>query len=166
MTKKLTIPYFPKELRYLTPFALLVALYLFWVGFLIWGVLIILVSVIIFTTHYVTEIDLGKRQYNDFISMIGIPMSQEKSQFQNLDRIVITKGRYAQTINTRVQSRQIDWVDYTATLVVDGGRPLDLVTKVDKQELMLGLKDLAGFLQVPVEDRTTGQSYWVDMSRI
>jgi hypothetical protein len=136
------------------------------VGFVIWGVVVIVLSVLIFTTHYVTEIDLAKRQYNDFISLAGLSISKESSSFQDLDRIVITKGSYAQTINTRAQSRQLDWVDYTATLLVDGGKPLDLVTKNDKRELMLGLKDLAAFLQIRVEDRTTSQPYWVDMTKI
>ena len=68
--------------------------------------------------------------------------------------------------NTRVQSRQMEWADYTATLVMDKNITLDLVTRTDKQELMKGLKEFSDFLQVDVEDQTTGQHYLVDMKKV
>lgn len=166
MTKKIIIPYFPKELKYASPLFLAGAGFLFYKGFPIWSLLVLLAMATIFATNYVTEIDLQQKRYSDYISFFGLRLSNEVSTFRNLDHIVITKGRYAQTINTRVQSRQIDWVDYTATLLVDGGRPLNLVTRTSKRELLAGVKAFADFLKVAVEDRTTRVHYWVNFNKL
>lgn len=166
MTKKIIIPYFPRELKYASPLFLVGAGFLFFKGFPVWAVLVLFVTATIFATHYVTEIDLQRKQYSDFISFFGLRLSNEMCAFRNLDHIVITKGRYAQTIATRVQSRQIDWVDYTATLLVDGGKPLNLVTRNNKRELLVGVKAFADFLKVGVEDRTTRVHYWIDLAQI
>jgi hypothetical protein len=166
MTKKIIIPYFPKELKYFTPVLLGVAVFLFIKSYPIWAVVLVLVAILILATHYVTEIDLQQKRYSDYISLLGLRLSNEISSFQNLDHIVITKGRYAQTINTRVQSRQIDWVDYTATLLVDGGKPLNLITRNSKRELVSGIKPFADFLKVAVEDRTTRVHYWINFNKL
>lgn len=132
----------------------------------IWGILLIILAAIILTTNYVTEISLIEKSYRDYITMLGVKLNIEENRFNQLDRIVITKGNYAQTINTRAQSRQMEWADYTATLVMDKNITLDLVTRTDKQELMKGLKEFSDFLQVDVEDQTTGQHYLVDMKKV
>ena len=166
MTKKISIPYFPKGIKYVTP---LLAGAGIWLGIIqhpIWGAVLIILALIILTTNYVTEINLNEKSYRDYLSMLGLKLNVEKSKFKQLDRIVITKGNYAQTINTRVQSRQMDWADYTGTLLMDSDTTLDLLTRIDKRELMLGLKEFSDFLGVDVEDRTTNQHYWVDMKKI
>ena len=60
----------------------------------------------------------------------------------------------------------MDWSDYTATLLLDSDGSLDLLSRIDKQELLQGLKEFSDFLQVDVEDQTTNQHYWVDMKKI
>ena len=166
MTKKIIIPYFPKGLKYITPVLAGAAIWLILIHHPIWGALLIILAAIIFTTNYVTKIDLDKKAYSDYLSILGMKLNVEENRFNKLDRIVITKGNYAQTVNTRVQSRQMEWADYTATLLMDSNITLDLVTRTDKQELMKGLKEFSEFLQVDVEDQTTGQHYFVDMSRV
>ena len=166
MIKKIIIPYFPKGLKYITPLLAGAGIWLSFIQHPLWGGLLIIVGVIILTTNYVTEINLTEKCYRDYLSMTGIKLNEEVKRFKQLDRIIVSKGNYSQTVNTRVQSRQMDWADYTATLLMDGGMTLDLITKIDKRELMLGLKDFSDFLGVNVEDRTTNQHYWVDMRKI
>jgi hypothetical protein len=43
---------------------------------------------------------------------------------------------------------------------------LDLLTRNSKKELIGGLKEFAEFLNVGIEDRTSSQYYWVDLTRI
>ncbi len=166
MTKKITIPYFPKGLKLITPVLAGAGAWLIFIQHPIWGALLILPASIILTTNYVTEINLDKKSYRDYLSMLGLKLNVDENNFKQLDRIVITKGNYAQTINTRVQSRQMDWADYTGTLLMDSDVTLDLLTRTDKQELMKGLKEFSDFLQVDVEDQTTNQHYWVDMRKV
>lgn len=166
MTKKITIPYFPKGLKYITPLLVGAGGWLIIIHYPIWGVLLIILAAVMLTTNYVTEIDLHEKFYRDYVSLLGLKLNVEAKKFKQLDRIIITKGNYAQTINTRVQSRQMDWSDYTATLLLDSDGSLDLLSRINKQELLQGLKEFSDFLQVDVEDQTTNQHYWVDMKKI
>ena len=165
MKKKITVPYFPAGLRYATPIIFGAAIYLAVGGYIAWSIPIILLGVIMLTTNYVTEIDLGEQRYDDYLSLLSIPVNAESKKFKSLDRIIITKGNYAQMINTRAQSRQLDWSDYTGTLISDTGT-LDLLTRNSKKELLVRIKEFADFLKVGVEDRTSKNYYWIDLTKI
>lgn len=165
MTKKITIPYFPIGLKYATPVIAGLGVYLAIAHYSIWAALLILLSVAILTSQYVTEIDLNKKVIHDYLEFMWIPLQNETKKFEQLDRIVVTKGSYSQTLNTRIQSRQIDWTDYTATLLMDNYNFIDLITRTEKRELLKALKEFSEFLKVGVEDRTTLQHYWVNMDR-
>ncbi len=166
MTKKIIIPYFPKGLKFITPVLFGGGAYLVFVEFPVWGVVLLLLGIIVLTTNYVTEIDLEEKVCHDYLSFLFFPIDKDSKKFNGFDRIIIAKGDYAQTVNTRAQSRQFDWTDYTGTLIFDDGETLDLLTKTSKQELLVGLKGFADFLKVGVEDRSTADYYWIDMDRV
>ena len=165
MIKKITIPYFPRRIKYVTPLIFGGALYLASINYYGWSVFLVLLIGIILSTKYVTEINLIDKKYVDYLSLLWIPLNVETKTFNRVDRIVITKGNYAQTINTKAQSRQLDWADYTGTLITDNST-LDLLTRNSKRELIRGLKEFAEFLNVGIEDRTSSQYYWVDLTNI
>lgn len=166
MTKKIVIPYFHKGLKYITPLLFGTGAYFIFKDHLIWGILLLMVSYIVLSTRYITEINLKDKFYKDYLFFLGFHFSEEYNKFNQVDRIVVTKGDYAQMINTRSSSRQLDWVDYTATLVFDDESTLNLLTKNEKDDLLLGLKEFAEFLQVGVEDRTTKHHFWIDLNKI
>jgi len=166
MTKKIIIPYFPAGLKIFSPLLFFAGLYLLAIDHPLWGVVLILLTAIILTTRYVTEIDLKRKVCNDYLAMLGIPFSKEIKKFNAVDRIVITKGNYAQNVQSRIQSRTMNWSDYTGTLVFDDGETLDLLTRNDKKELLLGVKEFADFLKVGVEDHSTNHHYWVDFTQV
>ena len=162
--KKVTTPYFPNGLRYITPALLLAGIYLTIIH-PVWGIILILLAVIIFTTHYATEIDLHQKTYSDYVSFLWMPFGKEAGKFTQLEKIVITKGNYAQTVNTRVQSRTFEFSDYTGTLIFIGNHTLDLLTDIDKKRLLKRLKAFSQFLKIGVEDRTTHSPYWIDIDK-
>jgi len=164
MKKKVIIPYFPAGMKYASPIPFGGGIYLLIIGYPVWGAIVILLGIIILTTKYVTEINLGDKSYLDYLSFLGLPLNKDSKRFKSLDRIVISKGKYSQTINTRVQSRQMDWTDYTGTLILDNDT-LDLVTNTDKKKLLHALREFSDFLKVDVEDRTSNQHYWIDMTK-
>ena len=106
------------------------------------------------------------RRYLDYLFFAGLKLGKESQQFERLEKIVVTKAHFSKTLNSRVQTTQLEITDYTATLIFDHGKTLDLITKNDKRELLKGLKDFAPFLNVNVEDRSTKNHYWVDLSRV
>lgn len=166
MSKKIIIPYFPKGLKYTTPVALGGAIWLMTLGYYVFAIVLLVACLIVLTTNYVTEIDLSGKRYRDYISLAGIPVSVEETSFRKINHIVITKGKHSQVVNTRVQSRQLDWSDYTATLILDNQPQLNLLTRNDKADLLAGIKDIARFLEVPVEDHTTTQPRRIDIANI
>lgn len=167
MTKKIIIPYFPSGMKYVAaPICFAAGLFLLFYGYYIWSLLLVVAGVLIFTTQYVTEMNLTEKYFKDYISVAGVQLNTEVKKFNNLDRIIISKGNYAQTVNTRVQSRQMNWSDYTATLIMDNHDSLDLLTRTDKHELLKELKVFSDFLAVGVEDHTLGEPYWVDMAKV
>jgi hypothetical protein len=60
------------------------------IGYPIWMVPLFLLAAAVLTTEYVTEIDLEKREYRDFISLLWIPFDEEKTSFTTLTKIIIT----------------------------------------------------------------------------
>lgn len=162
--KKISIPYFPSGMKLTTPLFFGGGIYFAVAGLPFWGVAVLVAGILILTTRYVTEINLQDKTYRDYLSFLWMPFNVEAKRFNSLDRIIITKGNYSQTINTRIQSRQLDWSDFTGTLLSDNGT-LDLLTRNDKKELIKGLKEFAHFLKVGVEDQTTGVHYWIDLDK-
>ncbi|CAN5354469.1 hypothetical protein BH09BAC3_BH09BAC3_09260 [soil metagenome] len=161
--KRIVISYFPVGLKYATVLLFGCAIYLALVGYPIWTVPLSLLGIIILTTNYVTEIDSVKKEYRDFISVIWMPFEEIKVKFVKADKIIIQKENHSQMLNSRSRSRQLDWSSFTGTLILDGNNTIELLTKNDKGELIKGLKEFADFLNVEIEDQSTGRHYIVDV---
>ena len=164
MIKRIIIPYFPKVMKYATPLLFGSAGYLFLIEHPIWAAVLVLLGIIILTTNYVTEINLKEKSFDDYLLLLWIPLNRERKRFGAIDRIIISKGNYSQTLNSRIQTRQFNWTDYTGTLILDNDT-LDLVTHTDKKKLLHALREFSDFLKVDVEDRTSSSPYWIDMSK-
>ena len=166
MVKKIIIPYFHIGIKYVTPLILGLGIYLGIIGYPIWIAVSVLLSTIILTTRYVTEINLTKKEYRDFLSFFWMPFDEEKNKFNSIIKIVIVREKHSQVLNSRSRSRQLDWASFTGTLLFDENKSLDLVTTNDKTQLVRGLKDFALFLNVNIEDQTTSQHYLIDIAKI
>jgi hypothetical protein len=163
--KKITIPYFPTGIKYATPLLIGLGIYIWTIGYPIWLGILTLLAIIILTTNYVTEINLDKKQYRDFLSFLWMPFEEEKMKFKMVDKIVITKGNHSQMLNSRSRSRSLDWSSFTGTLIIDENKTLDLLTRTDRKELIKGLKEFVDFLKVDIEDQTTSEHFKVDITK-
>ena len=162
--KQLT-PYFPSGLKYATPAFLGVSVYLMLHGHWGWSAILIVISSLILTTRYVTKIDLDKKHFRDYLSILTIPLNEESRDFRELHKIIITKGNHSQTINTRVQSRQLDWCDYTGSLIFDEDQSLTLSTKSSKKELIKTLLPYAAYLSLSIEDHTSSEPFLIKLEK-
>jgi hypothetical protein len=163
--KRITIPYFPTGLKYVTPILACAGIWLAVIGYPAWTAILVLVAVIILTTNYVTEINPAKGEYRDFLSFLSIPLQEERVKFVQANRIIITKENHKQTQNSRARSTQLNWSSFTASLIVDDHKSLTLLTRNDKKELLRDLKEFASLLQVEVQDQTTDQYAIIDLSK-
>ncbi len=137
MIKNISLPYFPTGVKLTTPLLFGGAIYFAVAGLPFWGLAAMIAGIIILTTQYITEINLLDKTYQDHLSFLWMPSNMGSKRFDTLDRIIITKGNYSQMINTRIRSGQLDWPDYTGTLISDNGT-LDLLTRNYKKELING----------------------------
>lgn len=161
MIKTIIIAYFPKGIKFTTPVLFGVGVYLGVTGHWIWAVAFVLLCIIILTTRYVTAIDIERKVYYDFTWFLGLQMSKEQKRFHTLHQIVVTKTNHSQNVNTRSQSRVMKWSSFTGTLLMDNDQTLDLLTRNEKSELVHELRAYAQFLNVPIEDRTSAEPYWI-----
>jgi hypothetical protein len=86
MKKKIAIAYFPRGLKYATPLVFGAGIYLASLGHYGWCIVLILLGVVILTTKNVTEINLTDKKYNDYLSLLWIPLGEE-----TIDLIVSTE---------------------------------------------------------------------------
>ena len=165
MTKKIVTPYFSTGMKFFAGIVFLVGFSISFANHPILGIVIMVACVLAVTINYVTEIDLDKKYYSDYLSIAGMKVNDETRSFTAIHQIMITKGNYSQKVQTRVQSRQVNWSEYTATLLFDDDK-LDILTRREKRELLLEIKPLVEFLNVGVEDRCSRDPYWIDMAQV
>src|SRR5215204_3440236 len=75
-------------------------------SYLIVGAIIIIVSVIIFTTHYRLRIDFDNKTFHDYVWLLGTKHG-EKGVFDKLEYLFIKKSKVTQTMSVRVASSTI-----------------------------------------------------------
>lgn len=163
--RKISTPYFPKWFLFAAPLVAAFGGFLIYKHHEIWAGFFILVSVIFLTTHYATEINLVQKTYRDYLFFLGFRLNAESGKFNQIEKIVITRGDYQETFTTMIQSKDVEFSDFTGTLVFSGTHRLDLLTDMDKKRLVRRLKQFAQFLKVGVEDRTTTNAYWIDIDK-
>ena len=162
MMKKIKTPYFPAALRYAAPLPAALAVYLLANGFAIWACAVALLSMILLTTNYVTEINVHEKECRDFLSFLGMPLQEETLKFQKVNKIVITKERPSQMANTRSRSRQLDLSTFTGTVLFYESKTLTLLTRTDKKDLITSLQEFADLLNVNIVYHTTKEHFIID----
>ena len=165
MIKKAVIPFFPVWFKWFAPFFLLVSIRLYFVSYPVWGSILLAFSIILFTTEYVTKIDLRKRHYADYLFFLGLRLNLDESDFDRPLKIVITKENQSTMVVQQASVRQMDWTDFNGILFFETGKPLTLSSRHKKSELIKDLKEYALFLDVYVEDQTTSETWVIDLSR-
>jgi len=164
---RITTPYFDLGFKIIgVPLLGVLAGYLVFGAYYLWVIPVVLLMVVSLTTFYVTEVDLEKKCYRDYLSLFFVPVSVERGNFSRLYNIVVTKQNLSQTLNTRAQTRTMKWTSFTGTLVMDGNKTLELLSKTDKTDLINGLLPMAQALNIPIEDQTSARHYVIDPTTI
>lgn len=152
MRHTIRLYYFPQGLRYTTPVFFLLAIYIGFVGYLVVPIAIVVVSTFILTAQYVTIIDTERREFLDAFGFYGINFVRERKRYEQLDRIIITKAKYEQKLNSRARSTTMRWTEYSATLIYDGDQKLDLVSREDKGDVIEFAMIYSHSLKVGIDD--------------
>ncbi len=159
MTHTIHLYYFPKGLRYATPAFWALAAYLVLPGYWVISLILIAVSIFILTAKYLTIIDLQQKEFTDAFGFYGIQVNSEKKKYNYLEKIILTKAKYNQQLNSRARSSTMQWTEYTATLVYDNHQQLDLVSREDKGDVVEFAKVYSHLLKVPIQDLSVATEY-------
>jgi hypothetical protein len=158
--------YFPKDFVYLSPVVIAGAVFAAIKGFPVLASLLLIAGLIFPFTYYVTKVDRGNGRYSDYLFLLGLQLNKEESRFSSVQKIIITKSKFAYNASTRSRQRDVNYTDFTARLIFADGRELDVLSNTSKRELLKKLVGLAAYLQVEVEDHCSNDVFLIDLERV
>ena len=115
--------------------------------------ILVFISVMMFSTKYVLEVDTNKKLILDSFYIFWIRTKSEQFKFNTLNRIRLDKERVTYIANSRIRDRQADFNEYIGTLEYDHGKSIELERKMEYESLATEMKHIAGQLNIPI-DRT------------
>lgn len=150
-----TLPYFSGTMTFLGVLLLFSGLWMMSVSILV-ALALVLLSVIIFTTHYRVSIDLEHKTFCDYLWILGFRRG-ERGRFDNLEYLFIKKNKVSQTMRLKVASTTIRKEVYDGYLKFSDTNKIHLLTMDDKAKLINRLKVIAQQLDSRVIDYSDGE---------
>ncbi|MEZ4972486.1 MAG: hypothetical protein R2820_04215 [Cyclobacteriaceae bacterium] len=150
-----TLPYFSGTMTFLGVLLLFSGLWMMSMNILV-GLVLVLLSVVILTTHYRVSIDLDNKSFHDYLWILGIRRG-ERGQFDNLEYLFIKKNKISQTMRLKVASTTVRKEVYDGYLRFSVSHKIHLLTMDDKSKLMNRLKVIAQQLNSRVIDYSDGE---------
>ena len=114
-------------------------------------IVLLLIGVILTTTHYRLEINQQARQYKDYVWFLGFKNGQSE-RFESLDYIFIKQKKVSKNLNSRISSRTMITDAFDGYLKVDGNETIHLLTLENKKAITQRLNRIAEKLQLKVVD--------------
>jgi hypothetical protein len=112
--------------------------------------LLVIMSLISFSTKYVFEVDTEKKYISDSFYFLWIRTKSEEFKFNSLICIRLDKQRHIYNANSRVRDHQADFNEYIGTLEYDQQQEIELERRMDYQSLAQEMKSLAEKLNIPI----------------
>jgi hypothetical protein len=152
MNVKLEDHYFSDALKWTIVIgSVLVSGYLIYAAHHQWIIFLLLViSLISFSTKYVLEVDTEKKRIIDSFYLLWIRTKSEENKFDTLICIRLDKQRHIYNANSRVRDHQADFNEYIGTLEYDHQQEIELERKMEYQSLAQEMKSLAEKLNIPI----------------
>jgi hypothetical protein len=152
MSVKLEDNYFSETLKWTIAIGSMAAsLYLVYIASYIWIIfLLLLISLISFSTKYVMEVDTERRLIIDSFYILWIRTKSEELKFNTLTGIRLDKQRHIYNASTRSRVRQAEFNEYIATLEYDHNKSVELERKMEYQSIAEEMKSIAGQLGIPI----------------
>jgi len=152
MIVKLKDNYFSETLKWT-----IVAGSVFGSGYLIYAAhhqwiifLLIILSLILFSSKDILQIDMDKKLITDSFYFLWIRMKSDQIEFTTLNGISLDRQRHVYNATTRSRVRQADFNEYIATLEYDHGKSVELERKMEYQSLAEDMKRIAEQLNIPL----------------
>ena len=115
------------------------------------GLIILLTSVVIFTTHYRLKINFNNHEFHDYLWIMGLK-NGEKGKFQSIEYIFIKKSKVSQKMNSRASTTTIRREVYDGYLKFSEKDKIHLMTEDNKDTLIKKLNLISAKLQTKIID--------------
>jgi hypothetical protein len=122
---------------------------------IITSIILLLISIIIFTTHYRLKIDLDKKVFHEHVWILGIK-NGDKENFETIEYLFIKKSSVSQTMRLKVASSTIKKEVYDAYLRFSETQKVHLLTEDNKKNIVEKLGPIARNLNIMMIDYTEG----------
>jgi len=142
--------YFPGSILFIGVLLLVIAAVLLFDKGLV-GIIPLIFSVIIFTTHYRLRIDLDSKEYFEYLWILGFK-NGEKGKFENIEYLFIKKAKVSQKMNSRASSTTIRSEVFDGYLKFSEENKIHISTQSTKEKLMNQLTPIASVLRVKIID--------------
>lgn len=119
------------------------------------GAILLLAGIVILTTHFRLAIDQRKKEYIEYISLLGMKVSRELHSFSQIQYLFIKKTKVSQTLNSRASSRTIQKEQFDGYLKFSEDDKLHLMTFENKGTLLKRLRPIANLLSTKIVDYST-----------
>lgn len=124
-------------------------------GHPVFGAMLVLLGVVILTTHYGLEIDLGNKSYREYLWVLGAK-SGEVKRFEQVHYVFIKKVKVSQTMNSRVSSTTIRKDQFDGYIKFSEDDKIHLRSEDKKGDLIKKVKEVSADLGVKIIDYTSG----------
>ena len=115
--------------------------------------ILVIISLMMFSTRYVMEVDTNRKLILDSFYFLWIRTRSEQFKFNALNCIRLDKERITYRANSRIRDRQADFHEYIGTLEYDQGKSVELKRNVEYESVASDMKHMAAQLNIPI-DRT------------
>ena len=122
---------------------------------LIAGAVLVLAGVVILTTHYRLSIDFSKKEFHDYLWILGLKYG-EKAKFEKIEYLFIKKSNVSQVMRSQVQSTTFRKEVFDGYLKFSEEEKIHLITRGNKNDLIKGLRVIATKLNVKIVDYSEG----------
>lgn len=146
-----TAYYFPKIIRLLGAIFSIFGLAMVWTAPII-GSLFLFITLVIFSTHYGFEIQLGTNQFREFVWVLGYKDGR-KHAFKAAEFIFIQPGKW-KTLSYTLKEKDVE--GYEAYLKFEGRNEQLVIHHANKEHLVQLMRQLSNYLKVPIKDYSDG----------
>ena len=120
------------------------------------GLILLVLSVPILTTHYRLRIDFDNKSFHDYIWILGIKRG-EKGKFETVEYLFIKTSKVSQTMYLESLSTTIRKDVFDGYLKFSADNKIHLMTLDSKDELIRKLRVIAEKLKARIIDYSDGE---------
>lgn len=121
------------------------------------GILTLSICAFIFTTHYRFRIDLVKKEFQDYLWILGLRQGATV-RYEKMEYFFIKKSNVSQTMGLKAATTTVHKEVFDAYLKFSEKEKVFIVSQNSKEKLLSQLHPMATSLQVQIIDYTEGNA--------